>query len=118
MRFAVIAILAFAGQAPAANLADANKLLNQIKAVSKEGTGNQEAGAAWKELVALGGEAILPTLNAMRRDLVPNDPAMANAPELRELPNWSVPPDSAKNDALQRQFHQHLQHATLSRMNQ
>lgn len=60
----------------------------------------------------------LPTLSAMRRDLVPNDPAMANAPELRELPNWSVPPDSAKNDALQRQFHQHLQHATLSRMNQ
>ena len=65
MRFAVLALFACAGLAPAANLADAQKLLAQIKAVSKEGAGNQEAGAAWKELVALGGEAILPTLNAM-----------------------------------------------------
>jgi len=61
----VFVLLASAGLAGAANLADAPKLLNQIKAVSKEGAGNQEAGAAWKQLVALGGDAILPTLAAM-----------------------------------------------------
>ena len=65
MRFAVLALFVSAGLASAANLADAQKLLNQIKAVSKEGAGNQEAGAAWKDLVTLGGEAILPTLTAM-----------------------------------------------------
>src|SRR5829696_10467233 len=65
MRLVVYVLLASAGLAPAATLADAQKLLGQIKAVSKEGAGNQEAGAAWKELVTLGGDAILPTLTAM-----------------------------------------------------
>jgi len=67
MRLAVIAlVLASAGLAPAANsLADAQKHLDRIKAVSKEGAGNQEAGAAWKDLVALGLDALLPTLAAM-----------------------------------------------------
>lgn len=65
MRLVVFALLASAGLAHAATLADAPKLLTQIKAVSKEGAGNQEAGAAWKELVTLGGEAIIPTLTAM-----------------------------------------------------
>src|SRR5207248_1379818 len=65
MRLAGVALLVCAGLAPAANLADADKLLKQIKLVSKEGAGNQEAGAAWRELVSLGGEAILPTLAAM-----------------------------------------------------
>src|SRR5262245_47468282 len=65
MRLAAFALITFAGAAGAANLADAQKLLTQIKAVSKEGAGNQEAGAAWKELVNLGGDAILPTLTAM-----------------------------------------------------
>jgi hypothetical protein len=65
MRLAGVALLVCAGLAQSANLADADKLLKQIKAVSKEGTGNQEAGAAWRELVSLGGDAILPTLAAM-----------------------------------------------------
>jgi hypothetical protein len=65
MRLAGVALLVGAGLAHANNLTEADKLLKQIKAVSKEGTGNQEAGAAWRQLVALGGEAILPTLAAM-----------------------------------------------------
>src|SRR5262245_35363451 len=65
MRLAGVAVLVFAGLAAANHLADGEKLLKQIKAVSKEGAGNQEAGAAWRQLVALGGEAILPTLVAM-----------------------------------------------------
>lgn len=65
MRLAEFALFALAVPASAANLADAPKLLSQIKAVAKEGAGNQEAGAAWKELVSLGGEAIVPTLTAM-----------------------------------------------------
>jgi hypothetical protein len=62
MRLAAIALLVSAGLASAA---DTDKLLKQIKAVSKEGAGNQEAGAAWRELVTLGGDALLPTLVAM-----------------------------------------------------
>ena len=65
MRLAVFALFALAVPASAANLGDAPKLLSQIKAVAKEGAGNQEAGAAWKELVSLGGQAILPTLTAL-----------------------------------------------------
>lgn len=64
----------------------------------------------------------LPTLGAMRRELMPPDaamnPAMTNAPKLLEPPNWSVPADSAKNEALQKQFHARLQHATITRVNQ
>jgi hypothetical protein len=44
---------------------DAAKYLDRIKAVGKEGAGNQEAGVAWKNLVELGGEALLPTLGAL-----------------------------------------------------
>jgi hypothetical protein len=62
MRFAVLAFLA---TVPTALGADADPLLGKIKAVSKEGAGNQEAGAAWKELVGLGGPALFPTLTAM-----------------------------------------------------
>jgi hypothetical protein len=62
MRFAVLAFLA---AAPPALAADADPLLAKIRAVSKEGAGNQEAGAAWKELVGLGGPAVFPTLTAM-----------------------------------------------------
>jgi hypothetical protein len=66
MRLAVIGLfLAGASVASAANLADTQKLLARIKAVSKEGAGNQEAGAAWKELVVQGGDALLPTIAAM-----------------------------------------------------
>jgi hypothetical protein len=65
MRLAVFALFLSAGVAGAASLAEADKLLTQIKAVSREGAGNQEAGAAWKQLVSLGGDALLPTLAAM-----------------------------------------------------
>lgn len=45
--------------------ADAAKYLDQIKAVGAEGSGNQEAGIAWKGLVGLGVDALIPTLAAM-----------------------------------------------------
>jgi len=44
---------------------DAVKFLSKIRSVSSEGAGNQEAGAAWKSLVNLGVEALIPTLAAM-----------------------------------------------------
>ena len=66
MRWIAIGLsLIFITSAQAADLANAEKLLASIKAVSKEGAGNQEAGAAWKELVSLGGDILFPTLNAL-----------------------------------------------------
>jgi hypothetical protein len=65
MRLAMFALIAATGFAAAANLGETDKLLARIKAVSKEGQGNQEAAAAWRELVSLGGGAIIPTLAAM-----------------------------------------------------
>lgn len=56
------AVLAFVGPVVGAS---ADPYLIKIKAVSKEGAGNQEAGAAFKELVALGPDALLPTLTAL-----------------------------------------------------
>jgi hypothetical protein len=53
---------------------DAAALLTKIRAVRSEGAGNQEAGAAWKELVKLGSDALLPTLAAIRD----NDPIVNN----------------------------------------
>jgi hypothetical protein len=44
---------------------DAGKYLERIKAVGNEGAGNQEAGAAWKSLVEIGGDALLPTIAAL-----------------------------------------------------
>ncbi len=61
MRSAVL-ILALATSASAA---EADTFLTRIKAVAKEGSGNQEAGAAWKSLVELGGSALMPTLAAL-----------------------------------------------------
>jgi hypothetical protein len=53
---------------------DAAALLTKIKGVRGEGAGNQEAGAAWKELVKIGPRALLPTLAAMRdNELVVNN---------------------------------------------
>ncbi len=46
--------------------ADIEPLLKQIKAVGREGAGNAEAAAAWRELVQIGSSALLPTLAAMR----------------------------------------------------
>ena len=63
MRFVAICImLACAGLAPAAT---PEQHLQSIKAVAKEGAGNQEAGAAWKALIALGGDALFPALAAI-----------------------------------------------------
>jgi hypothetical protein len=56
-------ILGLALAAPAAAAADTAALLARIRAVGREGAGNAEASAAWKELVRLGPDA-LPTILA------------------------------------------------------
>ena len=56
-----IAAACLAAPAPAA---DPAPQLAAILAVGKEGTGNAEAAAAWKVLVAAGPDAIVPTLAA------------------------------------------------------
>lgn len=52
---------------------DPAPLLARIKAVKNEGQGNAEAQTAWKQLVAIGPAALLPTLAAM-----PETDAIAN----------------------------------------
>ncbi|MEZ0386924.1 MAG: hypothetical protein ACAI34_07655 [Verrucomicrobium sp.] len=44
--------------------ADVTGSLGKIVAVGREGQGNEEASAAWKDLVSTGPEALLPVLNA------------------------------------------------------
>lgn len=61
MRFVAFVFALTAGPALAG---EPGPLLDKIKAVAKEGAGNQEAGAAWKDLVAMGGPALMPTLSA------------------------------------------------------
>jgi hypothetical protein len=51
--------------ARAETLEEAAKQLERIKSVSAEGAGNQEAGVAWKSLVNLGVDALIPTLAAL-----------------------------------------------------
>src|SRR5205085_8762730 len=58
-------ILALALAAPAARAADTAALLARIRAVGREGAGNAEAGAAWKELVRLGPDALPAVLAGM-----------------------------------------------------
>jgi hypothetical protein len=66
MRLAVIGLLVTtAGLGHAANLADAQKHIGRIKAVSKKGAGNEEAAAAWRDLVAMGLDGLMPALMAM-----------------------------------------------------
>jgi hypothetical protein len=66
MRCVSIALaLTLSATASAANQAETEKLIARIKAVSKEGAGNQEAQAAWKSLITQGGDALLPTLAAL-----------------------------------------------------
>jgi hypothetical protein len=43
---------------------DTTRALAALKAVTKEGKGNEDAGPAWKTLVSKGGAALLPTLDA------------------------------------------------------
>lgn len=64
-------ILLAAALAPVAALVPARaaddetaRALAAIKAVTKEGKGNEDAGPAWKTLVSKGGEALFPTLGA------------------------------------------------------
>jgi len=57
--------LCFCAAASVSTAADSAELLKSIKAVTREGAGNQQAQAAWKALVGQGGDALLPTLAAM-----------------------------------------------------
>jgi hypothetical protein len=65
-------ILALAACAPAApdttGKPEIEVLLGRIKKVGREGTGNVEAGKAWKALVAKGSPALVPILLAMNDD--------------------------------------------------
>jgi hypothetical protein len=95
MRMTVIAlVLATATSASAANLAETQRALARIKAVGMEAAGNQEAGAAWKELVSHGGDAILPTLAAMQ------DATPAAANWLRSAVNAIVEKEKAAGKKL------------------
>ncbi len=59
----VVAGLAiFAHPAPADD--DTTRALAAIKAVAREGKGNDDAGPAWKTVVSKGGAALMPTLEA------------------------------------------------------
>jgi len=72
---ALLAVLLLSAALPAAPPdGDAAALLARIKAVKAEGEGNADAAAAWKQLVALGPDALLPSLAAMTdRGLVANN---------------------------------------------
>jgi hypothetical protein len=65
MKLAGLFILGLALAVPAASAADTAALLARIRAVGREGAGNAEAGAAWKELVRLGPEALPAVLAGM-----------------------------------------------------
>src|SRR5690242_1954530 len=62
-RLAGALLLALAAT-PYAVGADAGPLLARIKAVGPEGEGNAEAGRAWRDLVALGPDALPAILTA------------------------------------------------------
>src|SRR5262245_6463110 len=95
MRLVVIAlVLNTAATASAANLAETQRAIARIKAVGKEAAGNQEAGAAWKELVSHGGDAIIPTLAAM------HDATPAAANWLRSAVNAIVAKEKAASKTL------------------
>lgn len=61
--WSLVAIALGAGSATAEKPLVADSLV-KIKAVGKEGQGNEVAAAAWKTLVKSGGSALLPTLDA------------------------------------------------------
>lgn len=60
MKLCALALLVFATSAFAA----LDESLNKLTAVSREGQGNEEASAAWKQVVKTGPEALLPVLHA------------------------------------------------------
>ncbi|AMV29635.1 hypothetical protein VT84_34895 [Gemmata sp. SH-PL17] len=53
---------------------DMTRALTALKAITKEGRGNEDAGPAWKTLVSRGGAALLPALEAFDD----NNPTAAN----------------------------------------
>jgi hypothetical protein len=59
---ALAALLAFVPARAADD--EMTRALAALKAVTKEGKGNEDAGPAWKTLVSKGGTALLPTLEA------------------------------------------------------
>jgi hypothetical protein len=67
VRYALVAALAVALVATPAPAADDEtaRALAAIRAVSKEGKGNDDAGPAWKTVVSRGGAALFPTLEAI-----------------------------------------------------
>jgi hypothetical protein len=75
-RRVLIAVIAgaalLARPAPAED--DTTRALATIKAVAREGKGNDDAGPAWKTVVSKGGAALLPTLEAIDDD----NPTAAN----------------------------------------
>lgn len=64
--FRCAALLALALVAPPLRAADEDttRALKALRAVTKEGKGNEDAGPAWKVLVSKGGPALFPTLEA------------------------------------------------------
>jgi hypothetical protein len=64
-RLFIIAVVWIAGPVVrAADPPEVAEALTTLKAVGREGAGNEAAGPAWKRLVAQGGAALLPTLIA------------------------------------------------------
>jgi hypothetical protein len=61
---AALTLIAVICVPPARADEDINRVLATIKAVSREGKGNEDAGPAWKILVSKGSAALMPTLEA------------------------------------------------------
>jgi hypothetical protein len=61
---AALSVAAAGPRAAAADPPDVSSALAAIKAVGREGVGNEAAAAGWKQVVAAGGSALLPTLAA------------------------------------------------------
>src|SRR5262245_16914256 len=63
----LVAILcsSIAEPSQAGEAVDFNVSLKQIKAVGREGAGNETASAAWKQLVQCGPQALVPVLTAL-----------------------------------------------------
>jgi hypothetical protein len=74
MRRAWLVVVLLLAVPPAVDGGEATTLLVSIKSVGKEGAGNVEARKAWRELIRLGPDALLPALTA----LDDADPTAAN----------------------------------------
>src|SRR3954470_2655714 len=62
---AALAAAVIAPLSPAAPDDETVRALAALKAVGREGKGNDDAGPAWKTLVSKGGAALIPTLEAV-----------------------------------------------------